>query len=131
MKKTTLLVLAFGAFLASCSDNGKQVESSEAKEVETVQTETSVEYATIKEGSYIDWRASHLGGAEPRFGKMYLQSANIVTNNSNIGNATFTSLGTLLHFQALSGTKGLTCTCECPAVGFLASKIQANFPLYT
>ena len=80
MKKTTLLVLAFGAFLASCSDNGKQVESSEAKEVETVQTETSVEYATIKEGSYIDWRASHLGGAEPRFGKMYLQSANIVTN---------------------------------------------------
>ena len=47
-----------------------------------------MEYATIKEGSYIDWRASHLGGAEPRFGKMYLQSANIVTNNSNIDNAT-------------------------------------------
>lgn len=88
MKKTTLLVLVFGAFLASCSDNGKQVESSEAKEVEIVQTETSVEYATIKEGSYIDWRASHLGGAEPRFGKMYLQSANIVTNNGNIDNAT-------------------------------------------
>lgn len=88
MKKTTLVVLAFGAFLASCSDNGKKVEASDAEIVETLQTEKTVEYNVIKEGSYIDWRASHLGGAEPRFGKMYVQSANILVNNGQVSNAT-------------------------------------------
>jgi polyisoprenoid-binding protein YceI len=87
MKKTTLVALVFGAFLASCSDNGKQVEASDAETVETVQTETTVEYKTIKDGSYFDWRASHLGGAEPRFGKMLAQSAEILVNNGAVTNA--------------------------------------------
>jgi polyisoprenoid-binding protein YceI len=87
MKKTTLVALVFGAFLASCSDNGKQVEASDAETVETVQTETTVEYKTIKDGSSFDWRASHLGGAEPRFGKMLAQSAEILVNNGAVTNA--------------------------------------------
>ncbi|MBL4594608.1 MAG: YceI family protein [Flavobacteriales bacterium] len=88
MKKITLVALVFGAFLASCSDNGKQVEASDAVAVETVQTEKTVEYKTIKNGSYLDWRASHLGGAQPRFGKMYVQTANILVNNGQVSNAT-------------------------------------------
>ena len=88
MKTTTLVVLAFSAFLVSCSDNGKQVEAGDAKEVETVQTETTVTYNIIKEGSYLDWRASHMGGVEPRFGKMYAQSANVLVNNGEVSNAT-------------------------------------------
>lgn len=88
MKKTTLVILAFGAFLASCSDNGKKVESGDAETVETVETETTVEYNVIKEGSYIDWRASHLGGAEPRYGKIYAQSAEVSVNDGKISNAT-------------------------------------------
>jgi len=87
MKKTTLVVLVFGALLASCSDSGKKVEASAAETVETVQTETTVEYTTIKEGSYLDWRASHLGGVEPRFGKMYAKSASILVNNGVVSNA--------------------------------------------
>jgi polyisoprenoid-binding protein YceI len=87
MKKTTLVVLALGAVFASCSDNGKKVEAKKAETVETVQTETTVEYKTIKEGSYFDWRASHLGGAEPRFGKMFAQSAEILVNNGKVTNA--------------------------------------------
>ncbi len=88
MKKKTLIVLALGAFLASCSDSGKKVEASDAEKVETVQTETTVEYNVIKEGSYLDWRASHLGGVEPRFGKMFAKSANVLVNNSEVTNAT-------------------------------------------
>jgi polyisoprenoid-binding protein YceI len=87
MKKTTLVALVFGAFLASCSDNGKQVEAGDAETVETVQTEKTVEYKTVKEGSYFDWRASHLGGVEPRFGKMTAQSASVLVNNGEVTNA--------------------------------------------
>jgi len=87
MKKTTLIVLVFGASLASCSDSGKKVEASEAETVETVQTEATVEYKTIKEGSYLNWRASHLGGLEPRFGKMFAKSANILVNDGSVTNA--------------------------------------------
>jgi len=87
MKKTTLVALVFGAFLVSCSDNGKQVEAGDAETVEMVQTETTVEYKTIKEGSYFDWRASHLGGVEPRFGKMYAKTAEILVNNGAVTNA--------------------------------------------
>jgi len=87
MKKTTLVALVFGAFLASCSDNGKQVEASDAQAVETVETETTVEYKTVGEGSYLDWRASHMGGVEPRFGKIFVQSAAILVNNGELSNA--------------------------------------------
>ena len=88
MKKTTLIALVFGTFLASCSDNGKKVEANEAETVETVKTETTTEYKTIKDGSYLDWRASHLGGVEQRFGKMYAKSASVLVNNGSITNAT-------------------------------------------
>ncbi|MGB0888051.1 MAG: YceI family protein [Vicingaceae bacterium] len=87
MKKLTLVALVFGAFLTSCSDSGKKIEASDAAEVETVQTETTVEYNKIKEGSYLDWRASHLGGVEPRFGKMYAQTASVLVNNGKVTNA--------------------------------------------
>tara|TARA_B100000809_G_scaffold13391_2_gene12240 strand:+ start:8931 stop:9590 length:660 start_codon:yes stop_codon:yes gene_type:complete len=88
MKKTTLVALVFGAFLASCSDNGKQVEAGSAEAVETVQTEETVEYNVVKEGSYLDWRASHLGGVEPRFGKMFTSAASVLVNNGSVTNAT-------------------------------------------
>jgi polyisoprenoid-binding protein YceI len=88
MKKTTLVAFVFGALLASCSDSGKTVEAGAAETVETVQTEATVEYKTIKEGSYFDWRASHLGGVEPRFGKLFTKSASILVNNGVVTNAT-------------------------------------------
>jgi polyisoprenoid-binding protein YceI len=88
MKKITLVALVFGAFLVSCSDSGKKVEASDAETVETVKTETTVEYQTIKEGSYLDWRASHLGGLEARFGKLFAKSASVLVNNGVVTNAT-------------------------------------------
>jgi len=88
MKKTTLVALVFGAFLASCSDNGKQVEAGSAEIVETINTKETVEYSSVKEGSYFDWRASHLGGVEPRFGKMFANSASVLVNEGLVTNAT-------------------------------------------
>ena len=88
MKKLTLVAVVFGTFLMSCSDSGKKVEASDAEAVETVQTEETVTYNKIKEGSYLDWRASHMGGVEPRFGKMFVKSANVLVNNGEVTNAT-------------------------------------------
>jgi polyisoprenoid-binding protein YceI len=88
MKKITLVALVFGAFLVSCSDGGKKVEANDAQTVETVQTEATVEYKTVKEGSYLDWRASHLGGVEARFGKLFAKSASVLVNNGVVTNAT-------------------------------------------
>lgn len=88
MRKITLVALVFGAFLASCSDNGKQVEAGDAKAVETVKTEKTVEFKTVVAGSYLDWRAAHLGGVQPRFGKLFVKSAEILVNNSQVSNAT-------------------------------------------
>ena len=64
------------------------MEASDAETVETVKTETTVEYQTIKEGSYLDWRASHLGGLEARFGKLFAKSASVLVNNGVVTNAT-------------------------------------------
>lgn len=88
MKKTTLVVLVFGAFLASCSDNGKQVESGNVEAVEVMKTLETVEYNKVEDGSYLDWRASHFGGVEPRDGKIFTKSANVLVNDGMVTNAT-------------------------------------------
>jgi polyisoprenoid-binding protein YceI len=87
MKKTTLVVLVIGAVLASCSNNGKKVDANDAEKVELVKNEITQEFKTIKEGSYLDWRASHFGGAEPRFGKISLSGVEFLVNNNQLTNA--------------------------------------------
>lgn len=88
MKKTTLVVLTIGVIFASCSNNGKQVEAGEAVTVEIVKDEVTSEFKTINEGSLVNWRASHLGGAQPRFGVISLTSAELLVNNNELSNAT-------------------------------------------
>jgi polyisoprenoid-binding protein YceI len=88
MKKLALSVLAFGTLLTACSDSGKKLEASAAETVETLKTETTVEFKTVKEGSSLDWRAAHLGGVEPRFGKLFVKSASFLVNNGAVSNAT-------------------------------------------
>ncbi|MGV6860869.1 MAG: YceI family protein [Putridiphycobacter sp.] len=86
-KKLILGALMFGAVLSSCSNNGNKAETSEAEEVEVVKTEESVVYSTIGEGSHIEWRASHLGGVQKRYGKVFLQSAEVIVNGGEVTNA--------------------------------------------
>ncbi len=87
MKKIFLSVLIIGAFLSSCSTNGKKAETKDAKEVKIVKNNQTISFQTIKNGSYINWRATHLGGVQERYGKVYFKKAKILVNEGRISNA--------------------------------------------
>ena len=87
MKKVILSVLVLSAVMVSCSDNGTKTEAKEAVAVEVTATETTQTYAKVAEGSHIDWRASHLGGVQPRYGKMMLKGAEVMTTDNIVTNA--------------------------------------------
>ena len=80
--------MVLGLVATACSEEGAKVETKEAVEVQEKVVETSVNYTQVAEGSYIDWRAAHLGGVEPRFGKVMMNAVEVVVNNGAISNAT-------------------------------------------
>ncbi len=88
MKKVILSALALGLIFTACTDNGKEVEANDAVAIENNETAETVKLSNIAEGTQIEWFASHLGGAAPRFGKIMLQSAEVAVNGDNIENAT-------------------------------------------
>ena len=87
MKKTILMLTVIAAMLSSCADNGKKAETKNAEKVETDKNETTAIYNKVDAGSSLDWRASHLGGVQPRYGKVYVKTAEILVNNDKISNA--------------------------------------------
>ncbi len=87
MKRIFLSVLIIGAFLSSCSTNGKKAETKDAEKVKIVENDQTVSYQTIKSGSFITWRATHLGGVQPRYGKVYFKDAKVLVNKGQISNA--------------------------------------------
>ena len=88
MKKTTIIAFVLGLFLASCGSNA--VETGEAQEVTENNSTEAVEYATVGEGSHVQWRAAHLGGIVKRFGKINPTSASVKTLDNKVTNATIT-----------------------------------------
>lgn len=84
--KIILGVLVFGALLSSCSSNGNKAETTEAVAVEEASSSATT-FATIKEGSNVEWRASHFGGVDPRFGKVSLKSAEVSVEEGKLTNA--------------------------------------------
>ena len=88
MKKVILSIFAMGMILSSCSNNGEKAETKEAEKVSVVSTEQTTTLQTIGDGSFVNWRASHLGGAQPRFGKVFVQNASFLVNNGVLTNAT-------------------------------------------
>lgn len=87
MKKTILTTFILGALLASCGSNGKKVETQDAQEVTETKTKQTQVYNKIAAASTVEWRASHLGGAQPRFGEIKLKSAKFSVNNNELTNA--------------------------------------------
>lgn len=87
MNKIILSILLIGAMMASCSSNGKKAETKEAQDVEVVKTNTTLTFTSVKDGSFVSWRATHLGGVQPRFGKIYFKDANFLVNNGTLTNA--------------------------------------------
>jgi len=88
MKRVILALFAAGALVSSCSNNGNQVEATDAENVEVNKEETTVTYGTVKAESSVAWRASHLGGVQPRFGKIFAKSAELLINDGKVANAT-------------------------------------------
>ncbi|MGL1886939.1 MAG: YceI family protein [Reichenbachiella sp.] len=88
MKKSILVLAVIGTIvLNSCSNNGEKAVVQEAKEVTTSKNAETIVYNQISNQSVVDWRASHLGGAQPRFGKINLTSAEVLVNNRVLDNA--------------------------------------------
>lgn len=87
MKRIILSAFVLGAVLTSCSDGGTKVESKEAEVVEVQETATTQTYSVVAEGSHVDWRAAHLGGVQPRFGKIMIGKAEVLTNDNALTNA--------------------------------------------
>lgn len=79
--------MIIGALMTSCSNNGSKAETKEAQDVEVVKTNATVIFKSVKDGSFISWRATHLGGVQPRFGKIYFKDANFLVNNGTLTNA--------------------------------------------
>lgn len=89
MKKLILATLIVSAMFASCKSKGEKAETKKAEKVEVVKTEKTNTLKNIKTGSHVAWRASHLGGVQPRFGKMLVKSADVLVNDNKVTNATF------------------------------------------
>lgn len=87
MKKTIMTFFVAGAFLASCSNNGKKAETSDAQKVAVSQSENAVNYSSATAESSIAWRASHLAGVEPRWGKISIKQAEISVTDGIVSNA--------------------------------------------
>jgi polyisoprenoid-binding protein YceI len=88
MIKLTVPVMAIAIIMSSCANNGEKAETQDAKEVSVTKNEETVTYNKVNTQSNVDWRASHLGGAQPRFGKISLKSAQFLTNNNKLTNGT-------------------------------------------
>lgn len=87
MKKTILTLLVFGSILMACSNKGEKATTKAAEKVETSKSEDAVAYNMVLPVSNVDWRASHLGGVEPRYGKISLKSAAVSVTNNKVTNA--------------------------------------------
>ena len=87
MNKAILIVLAISVIMTSCGNNGNKAETKDAETVEVVETNETQTFKTIKSGSIVDWRASHLGGMQPRFGKISVENATFLVNKGQLSNA--------------------------------------------
>ncbi len=87
MKYLFSIFVLSGIFLISCGNQGHEAETKEAQKVSSNKTSESIAYTTLKPGSFIDWRASHLGGINKRFGKVQIKGAKALVNGDKLANA--------------------------------------------
>jgi polyisoprenoid-binding protein YceI len=79
-------LIAF-AFLAACTDNGKKVEAKDAEKVTANTDKAAIVFNQVASESHLNWRAAHLGGVQPRFGRIFLKNAEVAASNGKITNA--------------------------------------------
>lgn len=82
-----LSIVMIGALLSSCSSTGNQAETEAAKKVEKVDAANAITLNSVSKESFVNWRAAHLGGVEPRFGKIFIKDADFKVSNGTVVNA--------------------------------------------
>ena len=87
MKNLTGFLIIMSAFMVSCNSSGNKAETKAAEEVNVVKDDATAEFSTIKSDSHLEWRASHLGGVQKRFGKIKLTEATVLVNEGKVTNA--------------------------------------------
>ncbi|MBN2745900.1 MAG: YceI family protein [Bacteroidales bacterium] len=88
MRKTVFMLAIAGTMLfASCGNSGNKVESQDAQAVEQATGDQVVEYSKVMDGSHVAWRASHLAGVQPRWGRAFIKEALIKVENNQVVNA--------------------------------------------
>jgi len=90
MKKTILSIFVIGIILSSCKNNEKKATTKDAEKVSIVKTQTTTTLKTLGSDSFVNWRASHLGGVKKRYGKIFFKDATFLINNGQLTNATAT-----------------------------------------
>jgi len=87
MKKGILLVFVIGAMLSACTNSGKKAETKDAVKVEQKAGESATMFKTVSADSKLNWRASHLGGVQPRYGTVGLKNATLTVGDNKLVNA--------------------------------------------
>lgn len=84
MKKGIFLALAVAGTLVACTEEAKTTNevSVDAPAVETAVTTS--EFTTVDSGSVMEWHAAHLGGVQPRYGKIYVSQATVATQGGKL-----------------------------------------------
>ncbi len=86
MKKTILTVLLAGSLLTACDKKGEKATTKDAETV-AVSSSEGAAFSAVSAESNVAWRASHLGGVQPRYGKISLKSAEVMTDKNKISAA--------------------------------------------
>ncbi|MFW5851192.1 MAG: YceI family protein [Bacteroidota bacterium] len=86
MKNIYSLFVIIAVVFASCSQTGNKADTSDKQAVEK-NAEYTQKLTTISDSSYIQWRAAHLGGVQQRWGKVFLNSAEVLLDGKTITNA--------------------------------------------
>ena len=76
-----LLLMSFGF------NKEDRIQSKLTKDVLAIEMPQNITYNKIKAGSYLAWHAAHLGGINPRQGKIHYKEASISIDHGKIRNA--------------------------------------------
>jgi polyisoprenoid-binding protein YceI len=87
MKKVLFSIILTGVLFVSCGDNQKTAKTTKAADVAVVKNTKTTIYNKIDASSQIAWRATHLGGASPRFGFIKPSGIEFLVNEGTLTNA--------------------------------------------
>lgn len=86
--KISLIAIILMNIISSCGNNAQEIESAEAEKIPEVSANNNTVYQLVKEDCLLSWTAWHLGGIDPRYGKISYREAEVLVNNGKISHMT-------------------------------------------